>query len=109
MTAGDTAPQTAIDLQDERLRMADGLRGAFTTIIDRFRGGDLGVFPVVAGLVVIWTVLQSLNPIFLSSANLVNLTMECAAVGIIALGSASSRSASSSCSWSVRSTCPSAR
>ncbi|MEV5831171.1 sugar ABC transporter permease [Spirillospora sp. NPDC052242] len=52
----------------------------------RLRGGDLGVAPVVAGLVVIWTVMQILNPIFLSSANLVNLLLECVPVGVIALG-----------------------
>ncbi|MCO5974593.1 sugar ABC transporter permease [Actinoallomurus soli] len=55
-------------------------------LIARFRGGDLGVVPVVAGLVVIWTVMQILNPVFLSSVNLVNLTLECAPVGVIALG-----------------------
>ncbi|MGP3934812.1 sugar ABC transporter permease [Nonomuraea sp. KM88] len=74
------------DRQDERLRERAGLRGAVTDVIERARGGDLGVIPVVVGLVVIWTVLQVLNPIFLSSANLVNLTLESAAVGIIALG-----------------------
>ena len=50
------------------------------------RGGDLGVLPVVVGLVVIWTVMQILNPVFLSSTNLVNLTLECVPVGVIALG-----------------------
>jgi len=74
------------DRQDERLQDRTGLRGAITGILDRARGGDLGVLPVVVGLVVIWTILQLLNPVFLSSANLVNLTMESAAVGIIALG-----------------------
>ena len=59
-----------------------GLRGA----AGRFRGGDLGVLPVVVGLVVIWTVMQILNPVFLSSTNLVNLTLECVPVGVIALG-----------------------
>lgn len=59
-----------------------GVRG----IAGRFRGGDLGVVPVVAGLVIIWTVMQSLNSVFLSSTNLVNLTLECAPVGVIALG-----------------------
>ncbi|MEO3892445.1 sugar ABC transporter permease [Nonomuraea sp. B5E05] len=77
---------TTTDRQDERLRERAGLRGAVTDVIERARGGDLGVIPVVVGLVVIWTVLQVLNPIFLSSANLVNLTLESAAVGIIALG-----------------------
>ena len=41
---------------------------------------------VVAGIVIIWTVFQILNPIFLSPANLVNLLMESVAVGVIALG-----------------------
>ncbi|MEV0197792.1 sugar ABC transporter permease [Nonomuraea sp. NPDC050691] len=74
------------DRQDERLQSRDGLRGAVTDVVERARGGDLGVIPVVVGLVVIWTVLQILNPVFLSSANLVNLTLESAAVGVIALG-----------------------
>ncbi|MEO3870585.1 sugar ABC transporter permease [Nonomuraea sp. B12E4] len=74
------------DRQDERLQDRGGLRGALADVVARARGGDLGVIPVVVGLVVIWTVLQVLNPIFLSSANLVNLTLESAAVGIIALG-----------------------
>ncbi|WP_246364738.1 sugar ABC transporter permease [Nonomuraea rhodomycinica] len=74
------------DRQDERLQSREGLRGAITDVVERARGGDLGVIPVVVGLIVIWTVLQILNPVFLSSANLVNLTLESAAVGVIALG-----------------------
>ncbi|GGQ13045.1 sugar ABC transporter permease [Streptosporangium pseudovulgare] len=76
----------ATDRQDERLQSREGLRGAITDVIERARGGDLGVIPVVVGLVVIWAVLQVLNPVFLSSTNLVNLTLESAAVGVIALG-----------------------
>ncbi|MEU9836194.1 sugar ABC transporter permease [Streptosporangium sp. NPDC048047] len=76
----------ATDRQDERLRSREGLRGALTDMIERARGGDLGVIPVLVGLVVIWAVLQILNPVFLSSTNLVNLTLESAAVGVIALG-----------------------
>src|SRR6266550_1206617 len=77
---------TAVDLSDERLRRATGLRGAATALVDRVRAGELGMVPVVAGLLVICVVLQILNPIFLSSTNLVNLLMECVPVGIIALG-----------------------
>jgi len=40
----------------------------------------------VVGLLVIWTVFQILNPAFLSSRNLVLLTMQSAAIGTIALG-----------------------
>jgi simple sugar transport system permease protein/D-xylose transport system permease protein len=74
------------DLLDERLQDRSGLVGAVKAGLDRIRGGDLGVLPVVVGLAVIWTILQILHHGFLSSANLVNLLMESAAVGTIALG-----------------------
>jgi D-xylose transport system permease protein len=65
---------------------AEGLRNTISLFLARIRGGDLGAVPVVGGIVVIWTVFQLLNPVFLSSENLVNLTMQCAAIGTIALG-----------------------
>ncbi|MEO7338300.1 MAG: sugar ABC transporter permease, partial [Caldimonas sp.] len=46
----------------------------------------LGALPVIVGLVVIWTVFTSLNPIFLSADNLVNLLFDCSTTGVIALG-----------------------
>lgn len=79
-------PSRPLDQQDERLQSRNGIRGTLRGFADKVRGGDLGALPVVAGLVVIWTVLQILNRGFLSSANLVNLLMESAAVGVIALG-----------------------
>ncbi|MEU3980892.1 sugar ABC transporter permease [Streptomyces sp. NPDC026672] len=75
-----------IDLRDERLVRADGPRGAVAALTARVRGGDLGSLPVVIGLVLIAVVFQSLNGYFLSSANLVELATECAAVGTISLG-----------------------
>jgi D-xylose transport system permease protein len=42
--------------------------------------------PVVVGLVLIWTVFASLNPIFLSANNLVNLLFDASTVGVISLG-----------------------
>ena len=50
------------------------------------RSGDLGMLPVIVGLVLIWTVFSALNPIFLSPNNLVNLLFDCATVGVISLG-----------------------
>lgn len=44
------------------------------------------MIPVVAGIVVIWLVFQLLNPAFLSSTNLVNLSFDMVPVGILALG-----------------------
>jgi len=71
---------------DERLLSGSGIRSLFEGFVARIRGGDLGALPVVLGIIVIWTVFQLLNPVFLSSENLVNLTMQCAAIGTIALG-----------------------
>ncbi|WP_410626698.1 sugar ABC transporter permease [Amycolatopsis sp. cmx-8-4] len=80
------AGRTEIDRTDERLRNDTGVRGALAAFTDQVRSGDLGVLPIVVGLVIIWTVFQALNPIFLSSANLGNLAVECVSVGVIALG-----------------------
>jgi len=87
MTAGkDLSPPPLMQEPEERLFSADGLRSALAALLARIRGGDLGSLPVIVGLVVIWAVFQALNPVFLSSPNLVNLTMQCAAIGTIALG-----------------------
>lgn len=59
---------------------------ALSRIVARVREGDLGSLPVIVGVILIWSVFQTLNPRFLSSQNLVNLTMQCAALGTIALG-----------------------
>ena len=76
----------AVDRSDVRVRHDTGIGGAIRGFIDRLRSGDLGALPVVVGLAVIWTVFQSLNPVFLSANNLVNLLFDCSTVGVIALG-----------------------
>jgi len=81
-TTGD--PSLARAALDDDLRY--GFRSSVRAFVDRVRTGDLGSLPVVAGLIVIWVVFQLLNPNFLSSRNLVNLTMQSAAVGTIAIG-----------------------
>jgi simple sugar transport system permease protein/D-xylose transport system permease protein len=81
-----TVAPVATDLQDERLRQAQGLRGALTALRHKIRDGDLGILPVIAGLIVIAIVFNSLNSIFLSSQNLSNLLLESVPVGVIALG-----------------------
>ncbi|WP_010205352.1 sugar ABC transporter permease [Salinibacterium sp. PAMC 21357] len=68
------------------LAPATGIAESLAAFRARVSGGDLGAIPVVVGLAIIWTVFQILNPTFLSSANLVNLAMQCAALGTIALG-----------------------
>jgi D-xylose transport system permease protein len=74
------------DMQDERLIASRGIGGAISVFTTRLRSGDLGSLPVVLGLIIIWGVFQSLNSSFLSSRNLVNLTLQSAAVGTMAIG-----------------------
>src|SRR5690606_12692852 len=82
----NTASNTPLDRQDVRVRNDEGVAGAISGFIDRVRTGDLGSLPVIVGLAIIWTVFQSLNPVFLSSNNLVNLLFDCSTIGVISLG-----------------------
>ncbi|GEO17836.1 sugar ABC transporter permease [Microvirga aerophila] len=75
-----------LDRRDERVKHAEGIGGAVRAFWDRIRSGDLGSLPVVVGLAIIWTVFQSLNPVFLAPNNLINLLFDCSTVGVIALG-----------------------
>ncbi len=82
----ESAEALPADLQDERLIASQGLSGWLSATLSRVRSGDLGSLPVVVGLVLIWAIFQALNPAFLSAGNLVNLTLQSAAVGTIAVG-----------------------
>lgn len=75
-----------LDRSDERFKVEQGIGGALRTFIDRVRSGDLGPLPVIVGLAVIWTIFQSINPIFLSSTNLINMLFDASTIGVIALG-----------------------
>ncbi|HEY0913125.1 MAG TPA: sugar ABC transporter permease [Bradyrhizobium sp.] len=75
-----------LDRRDERLGDRSGAIGSLRAFLDRVRSGDLGSLPVVVGLGVIWTIFETLNPIFLSPNNLVNMLFDCSTVGVISLG-----------------------
>jgi len=75
-----------LDRADVRVKHADGLAGSVRAFVDRVRSGDLGALPVLVGLVLIWGVFTSLNPVFMSPDNLVNLLFDCSTVGVISLG-----------------------
>ena len=79
-------PSTLLDRSDVRVKHATGIGGAVRPFVERVRSGDLGSLPVIAGLIIIWTVFTSLNPVFLSANNLVNLLFDCSTVGVISLG-----------------------
>jgi D-xylose transport system permease protein len=69
-----------------RVKHVHSVGDAVRAFVGRVRSGDLGALPVVVGLVLIWGVFTSLNPVFLSAENLVNLLFDCSTVGVIALG-----------------------
>jgi D-xylose transport system permease protein len=75
-----------LDRRDERLEDRSGLLGSVKAFFDRVRAGDLGSLPVVVGLLIIWTIFETLNPVFLSPNNLVNMLFDCSTVGVISLG-----------------------
>lgn len=75
-----------LDRADTRVRHDEGLSGALRAFFDRVRSGDLGMLPVLIGLLLITLVFSSLNPVFLAPNNLVNLLFDAAAIGLISLG-----------------------
>jgi D-xylose transport system permease protein len=81
---GSTGP--LLDRSDVRVKHADTIGGTIGAFVDKVRSGDLGSLPVIVGLIIICTVFQSLNPVFLAPNNLVNLLFDCSTVGVIALG-----------------------
>ncbi|TIC84327.1 sugar ABC transporter permease [Nocardioides sp. GY 10127] len=81
-----TASAIAADASDERLIRSQGLAGAVSAFLNRVRGGELGMIPVIVGLVVIAIVFQLNEPTFLSSRNLVSIMQFAAPVGVISLG-----------------------
>lgn len=86
MTQPPEKQPAPIDQADTRVHRDDSLRGAWQEFTGRLRSGDLGMLPVIVGLVVISAVFTALNPVFLAPNNLVNLLFDCATVGVISLG-----------------------
>ncbi len=86
MNSNDRSVTPALDRGDTRVHHEEGLLDAFRGFVDKVRSGDLGMLPVIVGLVLISIVFSSLNPVFLAPNNLVNLLFDCATVGVISLG-----------------------
>lgn len=77
---------TTFDKRDERLVGTESPRAVLGAFGRRIRSGDLGMAPVVIGLLLIWVVFFFQNERFLSSRNLVNLSLDSATIGMISLG-----------------------
>lgn len=63
-----------------------GFTGYVGVFRRRWRSGELGILPVVAGLVVIWSVFEAIDPGFLSPRNLSNLSVDIVGMGLITVG-----------------------
>jgi D-xylose transport system permease protein len=72
-----TAPPPAAETQR---------RSPVTAVRRRVRTGELGAWPVIIGLIIIWIVFASLNDRFLTPQNLSNMTLQIAAYGVISVG-----------------------
>ncbi|MBI1416229.1 MAG: sugar ABC transporter permease [Limimaricola sp.] len=86
MSQNQISAAAKLDQADSRVRHDEGIAGAIRAFWDRVRSGDLGMLPVLVGLVLISVVFTLLNPVFLAPNNLVNLIFDAAAIGLISLG-----------------------
>ena len=77
---------TSLDRSDERLTVDSSPRALLDGFLRRIRSGDLGMMPVIIGLIVIWIVFYTQNSRFLSSRNLVELSLDSATIGMISIG-----------------------
>ena len=77
---------SSLDKSDERLTVDSSPRALLDGFLRRIRSGDLGMMPVIIGLVVIWIVFYTQNSRFLSSRNLVELSLDSATIGMISIG-----------------------
>jgi D-xylose transport system permease protein len=78
---------SALVEEDPRLIIdQQGVRGLLTLAGRRVRQGELGVLPVLLGLILITVVFQLQNSNFLTPLNITNLMVQIAPVGVISVG-----------------------
>lgn len=86
MNSTSKKDRAALDRSDERVQHNESLSAVFRSFVSRIKTGDLGMLPVVLGLILISLVFSILNPVYLAPNNLVNMLFDCATVGFISLG-----------------------
>jgi D-xylose transport system permease protein len=83
----DDPTAAPVPVVDPRLLVREeGLKGYWTEFVRKVKGGELGSIPVVLGLIVIWTIFQVKNDLFLSADNLSAISYFMAATGMLAIG-----------------------
>ncbi|MFJ1809458.1 MULTISPECIES: sugar ABC transporter permease [unclassified Streptomyces] len=83
----DDPTAAPVSVVDPRLLVREeGFKGYITEFKRKVKGGELGQIPVVIGLIVIWTIFQVKNDLFLSADNLSNISYFMSATGMLAIG-----------------------
>ncbi|WP_443046901.1 sugar ABC transporter permease [Streptomyces sp. NBC_00267] len=83
----DDPTAAPVSVVDPRLLVREeGFKGYLTEFKRKVKGGELGQIPVVLGLIVIWTIFQAKNDLFLSADNLSNISYFMSATGMLAIG-----------------------
>ncbi|MFJ2239424.1 sugar ABC transporter permease [Streptomyces sp. NPDC087859] len=83
----DDPTAAPVSVVDPRLLIREeGFKGYWTEFKRKTKGGELGSLPVVIGLIVIWTIFQLKNDLFLSADNLSNISYFMAATGMLSIG-----------------------
>src|SRR3954471_2675549 len=79
----DTSAQTNPLLANQA---PQSVREYLSGSLRRIRGGDIGILPIIIGMIVIAIIFQRTNSNFLTPRNLVNLIVQMAAITSIAYG-----------------------
>ncbi|MFF4269772.1 sugar ABC transporter permease [Streptomyces sp. NPDC001536] len=83
----DDPTAAPVAVVDPRLLVREeGFKGYWTEFKRKVKGGELGQLPVVVGLIVIWTIFQLKNDLFLSADNLSSISYFLSATGMLAIG-----------------------
>src|SRR3954447_21811331 len=74
-------------IDDPRLAKTESGGGGLAASLRRmFAISELGMLPVILGLLVIWAIFAIANPNFLTPVNLTNLLLQNVTVGILSVG-----------------------
>jgi D-xylose transport system permease protein len=76
----------SVDPATGTLQQADSAGAYLRASIARIKGGETGVLPVVAGLLLVSVLFQVANSHFLTTGNLVNLLVQAAVFSLLAMG-----------------------
>lgn len=83
----DDPTAAPVSVVDPRLLVREeGLKGYVTEFKRKVKGGELGSLPVAIGLIVIWTIFQLQNDLFLSAENLSDISYFLSATGMLSIG-----------------------